>query len=64
MERINITDRTEQLERKYRRMICGAWMPQAHDYCVRHPHHKYDHKTEYSMENARYMRSGHSERVR
>jgi hypothetical protein len=64
MDRINMTDRTEYLERKYRRPICGAWLPNVHDHCVRHPHHKWDHKSEYTMENARIARSGWQERTR
>jgi hypothetical protein len=40
------------------RPTCGAWMPFARERCARRPGHGTEHRTAYSMENARFMRTG------
>lgn len=32
---------------------CGAWMPYAREHCARLPGHRWEHRTEYAMRNAR-----------
>jgi hypothetical protein len=37
---------------------CNAWMPLAETRCARRPGHRDEHRTSFSMENARRMKSG------
>lgn len=35
------------------RALCGAWMPYARERCARGPGHTTEHRTRYSLDNAR-----------
>jgi hypothetical protein len=35
------------------RPTCGAWMPYARERCARGPNHTTEHRTRYSLDNAR-----------
>jgi hypothetical protein len=37
---------------------CGAWMPYIRERCARRPGHGNSHRSEYAMENARFMATG------
>ena len=32
---------------------CGAWMPKYGELCARRPGHRWEHRSEYALENAR-----------